>query len=233
MAQRENKLLTSFSAGALSSILPHLRSVDLAHGFVLFDVGDEISQVTFPTFGIVSLLIPFRDGEAVEAGLVGNTGAAGAGAALSQRRAISKGTMQVPGAGVAIEAGRLRQIADEYRDVRDALARHEQFLYAQAQQSAACNAVHEVKQRLCRWLMQAHTLYDMDVLPLTQEYLAQMLGVRRTSVTAAAVELQEAQAISYSRGNIKILNAETLRASACECGERVIAQHGRMLFQQS
>ena len=137
--------------------------------------------------------------------------------------------MQVAGSAGTLEVNRLRRLADEIEPFRSLLIRHEQVLFAQSQQSAACNASHSIEARMCRWLLYMRDLAGSDDLSLTQEFLAQMLGVRRTSVSLVATTLQNAGLIRYSRGNIRILDLGRLQAAACECYETVRVQTERLL----
>jgi CRP-like cAMP-binding protein len=152
----------------------------------------------------------------------------GAGPALDDQMSLNKVVVQVPGPASVIDPARLRDAAKKSGPLRSLLAKHELLIHAQAQQSAACNATHDVSERMCRWLARMNDLIG-DHLPLTQEYLAQMLGVRRTSVTLIASKLQQAGFIKYSRGKIHIQNADGLRESACECYATVKDQYRMMM----
>jgi CRP-like cAMP-binding protein len=145
----------------------------------------------------------------------------GAAAALNGRASLNRAMVQVGGTSLVCAVDPLKALLQEHSSLRSLLGAHEQALFAQAQQSAACNATHVIESRLCRWLLRAADLHGRDELPLTQEYIAQMLGVRRTSVTVVARTLQEAGMIRYTRGNIKLLDLPALRESACECYESI------------
>ena len=149
--------------------------------------------------------------------MVGRDGAFNAASALDGKVSLYKGIVQLAGSAGVIEVGQLRQLTDELKSFRSLLIGHEQVLFAQAQQSAACNASHTVEARMCRWLLHMRDLAGGDELILTHEFLAQMLGVRRPSVSLAATTLQKAGLIKYSRGNIRLLDIKGLRKGSCEC----------------
>jgi CRP-like cAMP-binding protein len=142
---------------------------------------------------------------------------------------LNKAIVQLAGNGEVLDVGRFREVAEQSSALRTTLLRHEQVLFAQAQQSAACNAAHVVEARLSRWLLRSRDLSGSDTLLLTQEFLAQMLGVQRSSVSPAALALQQAGLIRYSRGRIDILNVEGLHGASCECYGTVKAQYDRLL----
>jgi CRP-like cAMP-binding protein len=148
---------------------------------------------------------------------VGRNSVVGGGAALDGRIAVNQAIVQAAGSSLTLDAELLGRFAGESETLRSALVRHELMSSAHTQQIAACNAVHNLEERLCRWLLQTRDLLMSDTLPLTQEFLAVMLGVQRSSVTMIARKLQESGLISYRRGHIQVLDAENLRDSCCEC----------------
>jgi hypothetical protein len=160
-------------------------------------------------------------GNMIETAMVGRDGAVNATSALDGKTSYQKGIVQVAGSASVISSDTLRSIANEFEPFRSVLIRHEQVLLAQAQQSAGCNASHTVEARMCRWLLRIRDLTGSDEMELTQEFLAQMLGVRRTSVSLIANILQKADFIRYRRGHIQIMDAEKLKSGACECYEKV------------
>ena len=143
--------------------------------------------------------------------------------------ALHRGLVQVAGAAFAIAPETLRSLADDFGPLRSILIRHEQVLFAQAQQSAGCNASHTVEARMCRWLLRIRDLTGSDEMHLTQEFLAQMLGVRRTAVSLVAGTLQKAGFIKYSRGRIRLLDVAQVEAGACECYQTVKNHYDRLL----
>jgi CRP-like cAMP-binding protein len=159
------------------------------------------------------------NGAEVEIGTVGREGVVGLMAALGMTRATTRAVVLVPGTAARIPASQIQRCVRESRSMSDVFLRHADCLIGQTQQIAACNAIHNVEPRLCRWLLQTRDRIDNDILPLTQDALAQMLGVRRTTVTLAARALQKAGHIRYRRGQIEILDARALMQCACECYE--------------
>jgi CRP-like cAMP-binding protein len=216
-----NLILASLGTAELNALAPYLKSFDLPQQKVLFDAGDEIDAIYFPRSGIVSLVVSLASGEMVETAMIGTDGAVGAAAAISSKTALTRAVVQLAGSASVLAVDRFCALADRNVAFHDTLMHHEQFLLAQAQQSAACNATHTVEARLARWLLRCRDLAGRDDLDLTQEYLAQMLAVRRTSVSIVAHTLQQAGLIKYRRGHIHLLNIDGLRESACECYETV------------
>jgi CRP-like cAMP-binding protein len=196
---------------------------------VLFEAEKEIKHVYFPAGAVISLVVTLEAGEMVEAAMVDADGVVGASAALDGRVSLSRGIVQLGGDIVVCSLDGLKSAALQSPKLLSLLVRHEQTLYAQAQQSAACFASHHVQMRLCRWLLRARDLSGSDTLNFTQEYLAEMLGVRRTSVTVVAHTLQSAGLIKYARGKIQILDADALQDGACECYETVKRHYARLL----
>ncbi len=224
-----NRLLASLSTADFESVRPHLKAVELVHEAVLFEAGARIDRVYFPYSGIISLVVGLGGGEMIEAAMIGRDSMLGGAAALDGQISLNKAIIQLAGAGATLDVARFRKAAEASPAFRTTLIRHEQVLFAQAQQSAACNASHTVEARLARWLLRSRDLSGSDTLALTQEFLAQMLGVRRTSVTLVANTLQDAGLIHYRRGVIDITNMDGLRAASCECYGTVKAHYDRLL----
>ena len=201
--------------------------VHLEQGQVLAKTHQLVQRVYFPHTGIISCVVELKGGGAIETGMIGNDGVWGASRALDGKVSLNHVVMQVAGTVSVIESGHMRQLTHEHPAFRDLVVDYEQFFLAQVQQTAACNAVHSVEARACKWLLRMNDLIGPD-LPLTEEFLAQMMGVRRTSVTPVAIELQKAGIISYSRGHIHIADLEQLRVSACECDHDVRSQYRRI-----
>jgi CRP-like cAMP-binding protein len=212
-----NHFLKSLSASDRDLIFPHLRPAVLPLQAIVYKAEEPIEGVYFPHAGIVSLIVGLRTGEFVEAGMLGRNGVVGAGAALDGPIALNTAIIQADSAGTMIDVSLLKRAAGQSETIRVALVRQEHILAAQTQQVAACNARHELEERLSRWLLQSRDLLMSDTLPLTQEFLSQMLGVQRSSVTLVARKLQEVGLISYRRGRIHVLDVEGLQDSCCEC----------------
>ena len=228
MHKSPNRLLASLSSDAFAQIAPHLKVVELKFGDVLAEAGGPIRRVYFPFSGAISLVVELDVGTMIETALVGHDGVLNAASALDGKVSLNKGIVQMAGSAGAIDVDQLRRLADEIKPFRSLLIRHEQVLFAQSQQSAACNASHKVEARMCRWLLHMRDLAGNDDLTLTQDFLAQMLSVRRPSVSIVASPLQKAGLIKYSRGNIQVLDAKGLQKRACECYGTVKAHYQRM-----
>ncbi len=229
MSKSPNRLLASLPADIFSEISPHLKIVELKFGDVLAEPGSPIRQVYFPYSGVISLVVELDIGTMIETAMVGRDGVLNAAAALDGKVSLNKGIVQIAGSAGTIEVNRLRRLANELEPFRSRLIRHEQVLFAQSQQSAACNATHSVEARMCRWLLYMRDLAGNDDLMLTQDFLAQMLGVRRPSVSLVANTLQKAGLIKYSRGRMRLLDVKGLQKGSCECYAAVKAHYQRLL----
>lgn len=225
----KNILLSLLSTSDLKRLEPYLKPTQFEQHHVLFEADEQIRHVYFPTGGVVSLVVTLSAGETVEVAMVGLDGVVGASAALDGKVALSRGIVQLGGEIVVCDIEALKSTALQSPKLLALLIRHEQTVFAQAQQSAACFATHQVVARLSRWLLRARDLSGSDTLSFTQEYLAQMLGVRRTSVTVVAHTLQAAGLIKYARGKIQILDTEGLQDSACECYATVKSQYRKLI----
>src|SRR5215510_14226058 len=212
-----NHLLATLPANALALLNSDLEPVSLSQGVVLLEPEDPIERVFFPETGMISLLVVTREGEAVETSVVGREGALGLQRGLGSRRSFTRATVQIAGRFLCIAAYKFEQVSATSAPLRDMISRCTEVLWAEAQQTTACNAIHDASSRLCRWLLQSARCVGGDHLTLTQDFLGQMLGVRRTTVTLLAQELQRKGAIKYSRGKISILSRSILESCACEC----------------
>jgi CRP-like cAMP-binding protein len=212
-----NRLLAAMPRDVLAGLEPDLKEISLAQGVVCFVAGDPIDQIYFPHTGMISLLVTTGEGDMVETSSIGREGAAGIQAALGPRSSFTRAIVQIPGKFSTIAAVRLEQAASRSPALKDLVYGYIESSWAEAQQIAACNAIHDGSSRLCRWLLQTADRLGSDQLLLTQEFLAEMLGVRRTTVTLLAQELQKRGIIRYSRGRITILDRGALAARACEC----------------
>jgi CRP-like cAMP-binding protein len=193
-------------------------------------IGDE--KVYFPRSGIISCVVETIGGGAIETGMIGRDGVFGAMQALDDKVSLNHVVIQVPGDASIISGDRLREAADAIPAIRGLLVKYDQFFLAQVQQTAACNALHTTQARTCKWLLRMHELVGVDI-PLTQELLAQMMGVTRTSVTVVAGELHKAGMITYARGRIRLLDVDLIQQRACECENDVRAHYRRTFDPQS
>ena len=228
MPHGSNFLLGRLSPMTLSRVAPYLSLVDLPAAEVLAEPHQRIQRVYFPYSGIISSVVELTDGGMIETGMIGNDGVFGASQAMDDKLSLNLATVQIAGKASVISVDRLRALAADLPDFRALLVKYEQFFLAQVQQTAACNAVHDIDARTCKWLARMHDLVGPDLL-LTQEYFARMMGVRRTSVTTVAGALQANGLISYSRGRLHIVDIEQIRRRACEC-DHAIQLHYQKLF---
>jgi CRP-like cAMP-binding protein len=212
-----NRFLAALPPHDFSLLAPHLRTIALERGVMLHDVGEEIEHVYFPHTGMVSLVAVMQSGATVETATIGRGGVIGASAGLGARWTFGRAIVQLPGTAAWLAASQFHAAANESQAIRQLVVRYNDLLLAQVQQSVACNALHALEARLCRWLLQTHDCVDGDAIPLTQEFLGQMLGVRRTTVTIAARLLQSAGLIRYRRGLIHIVDRAGLEDISCEC----------------
>jgi CRP-like cAMP-binding protein len=217
----ENRLLQRLRADDLSRLQPDLKGISMVRGAVLHPAGEPIAHVYFPVSGMISILAVMRTGEQIETAIVGREGVVGASIGSDGLQSAGQATVQIKGSAWQVEASKFVEIYKASEPFRTLMNRFQNVVLLQAQQSAACHALHTVQARLCRWLLQSQDVTDSDVVPLTQEFLSHMLGVQRTSVSLCAHALQSAGLIKYSRGQIKILDRRGLKKAACECYDAV------------
>lgn len=201
-----------------------MSTVTPSHGVVLVEPGDEVENVFFPHNGMLSLLVVMKDGKAIEAATVGREGVVGAMAGFGLYRSLVRVVVQMPLTLTRISATQFRKAASSSDAIRAMCIQYNEVLLSQARVTAACNALHLVEARFCRWLLQCSDRAGGDTVYLTQEFLAEMLGVRRTSVTEVATRMQGAGVITYSRGVIRILNRSALQKISCECYQTLVDQ---------
>lgn len=212
-----NLLIAQLHRSHPEFVRDRLKPVAFSHGDVLTQAGAPIERVIFPRSGLISLVVGLAGGERIEAATVGQQGALGCAAIFGAERQIATGYAQIAGSGWAMEVGDLAALAQQDPIVRDLLFRNEQYLLAQAQHAAACNAKHRISERLAKWLLRAQDECGDEELQITQEHLAQMLGVQRASLSVFAAALQGAGLVRYRRGRLAILDRNALERQACEC----------------
>ncbi len=217
----ENRILQLLDADDLSRLQPKKMSMML--GQVLHAPGASIRYVYFPMSGMVSILTVMRTGEQIETAIIGREGLVG-GSIGNDGQSPGQATVQLAGVAWQIPGSKFLELYKASEPFRLLINKFQAVILLQAQQSAACHALHTVEARLCRWLLQSQDTTETDRISLTQEFLSHMLGVRRTSVSLCAHALQKAGLISFVRGQIKILDRDGLKDSACECYD-VIRQH--------
>jgi CRP-like cAMP-binding protein len=227
-----NRLLSTFTPSERQLIEPGATAVDLRRGEILFHAGSEVSATHFPAFGtVVAIVVDVADGRTVEVATIGKEGAVGGIVSGGTAPAFARAVVQVPGAALRVDLKALEAAKNRSPHIRELFSRYSDALLAQVMQSVACNAFHPLEARCCRWLLTAHDRAGGDALPLTQEYLAEMLGVQRTTISAVARALQEQGLIRYRRGTIHILDRREIERRACECYEAV-ARHFRTVLPE-
>jgi CRP-like cAMP-binding protein len=214
-----NKLLAALSHDDFELLRPYLTTVRIDQGTVLCEVGQEVDHVYFPLSGMISIAVVMRNGKLVETATVGREGVLGAMSGLRPHISLVRAIAQLPMFASRTASARLRSAASNSKPIFDLCLRYIEVLLAQAQINAACNALHRIEARFCRWLLQTRDRAHSDTVLVTQEFLSEMLGVRRTSVTQVACQIQSSGAISYSRGIIKIIDLDALKTMSCECYE--------------
>lgn len=209
-------------------LAPHLTQVDLERGRLLYEPGDRVDTVYFPHDGVISMLTLMENGAAIEHATIGREGAIGLSVAVAPRLAMSRAVVQTPCRCARIGAHQMQDAWRRSARVREIVDRHAEALLGHATQSVACNALHSVEARFCRWLLSCRDRISGDTVALTQEFLADLLGVQRTTVTAVARSLQEKGYIRYRRGQMEIVDREGLEACACECYDAVRRHYERL-----
>jgi CRP-like cAMP-binding protein len=225
----ENRLLRLFSADERTRLGPSMQSIPLALGQILYEPGGRLDHVYFPTSAVVSCLYTTRDGSTAEVALVGNDGLLGIALFLGSETNPHRAVVQIGGSALRIPARVLRAEFARGGQLQHVLLRYTQALITQISQTAVCNRLHSVEQRLCRWLLLCHDRAPGPEILMTQEFLANMLGGRRESVTVAAGHLQDAGLIHYSRGHITLVDRKGLEATVCECYQIVEDELNRLL----
>ncbi len=226
----KNYLLAALPREVYEKIAPNLKQVSLSRGKILHHPGEAIVDLYFPIDCALSITITMSDGSTAEAGVIGNREVLGVNAFMGGRETTqTEYIVQIAGSAMKIDAQTLLSEFDRNKKLRDVLLRYTQALIAQISQTTACNRLHSLEQRFARWLLEAQCRVENDELKLTQEFLGDMLGVRRAGVTQAAQKLQESRIIRYSRGHIDILDQKGLEAASCECFTTVRDEYNRLL----
>ncbi|MGX4802419.1 Crp/Fnr family transcriptional regulator [Bradyrhizobium guangdongense] len=224
----DNKLLARLPPAELKLIQPHLQPVELRYGQVLAEPDEPIRDMHFPTQGVLSMVNEPEDGDVIEFATVGNEGMAGVPLLLGASTMPSRVFVQVGGSGFRGEASRLLDVLKETPTFHARLMRYVLALFNQVAQGASCNRLHDVQERCARWLLHTHDRVNGESFTLTQEFLSQMLGVHRPTVTIAARMLQQAGLIRYSRGHIEVIDRPGLEAASCPCYRLISDQYARL-----
>jgi len=224
----QNRILSRLNGVHADFIGRRARQVSFVHGDIIGEIGQPIDDVIFPRSGMISLVVDLRDGGRIESAMVGCLSVVGGASVLGAEVHMSTAFAQLPGTGWVLKASDVAELAERPLDVRRLMFRNEQYLLAQAQQTAACNAKHRIPHRLATWILRAWHASGENEFILTQEYLAQMLGVQRASVSMFAGALQEKGLIFYRRGRVRIIDRGGLEAEACECHDALQRRHAHL-----
>ena len=210
-------ILLSIPDSDYRSLRPHLEYVSLPNHLVLHEAGEKLKFAYFPNRGLISLVVVMKDGRTAEAGIVGNEGFTGTLAAVGLSRSPLQAIVQITGDGFRVEVGALQNTLESSPHLQSMLSRYAVVRSMQIAQTAACNRLHDIGQRLARWLLMTQDRVDSGSLPITHDFLATMLGTDRPTVSVAAGALQKKKLIEYVRGAVEIVNRKKLENSACEC----------------
>jgi CRP-like cAMP-binding protein len=226
----QNQLLNALPRELHEKLSPHLMLVTLERGRRIHEPNEPITEVYFPLDCALSITITMLNGNTAETGIIGRRDLLGVNAFMGGRETTQTTyIVQVAGRAMRLDARVLLDEFDRNKEMRDVMLRYTQAFIAQISQTTGCNSLHRIEQRLARWLLETHDRVESNHLKLTQEFLSQMLGVRRAGVTQIAQKLQESGLIRYQRGNVEILDLPGLEASACECFRTVKNEYDRLL----
>ncbi len=225
-----NWILAGLPPAVYERLARYLVPVRLAQGQVIYNPGQTISHCYFVTSGMISLVAITDDGESVEIGTLGCEGMLGIPVALGQRSMFYQAVVQISAGALKINADQLKAEFQRAGTLHDRLLAYAHFLHGEVTQSAICNRFHSLEERMCRWLLITQRRVNSDLLPLTQEFLAHMLGANRSTVTLTAIALQRLGLISYSRGRIKILARGALESAACDCYRHFVREYNQFLL---
>ena len=223
-----NIILLSISDSDYSSLRPHLEYVSLPNHLVLHEAGGKLEFAYFPNRGLISLVVVMKDGKTAEAGIVGNEGFTGTLAAVGLSGGPLRAVVQITGDGFRVAVGALQHALESAPHLQLILSRYAAIRGMQVAQTAACNRLHDIEQRLARWLLMTQDRVDSGSLPITHDFLATMLGTDRPTVSLAAGVLQRKKLLEYTRGAVKIVNRRKLEDSACECYGVIQQYNGKL-----
>ncbi|WP_375470534.1 Crp/Fnr family transcriptional regulator [uncultured Nostoc sp.] len=224
-----NKLLAALPASDYERLLPHMKHVPLPFNQIIYEPGEPITHIYFPHHSVISIVTSMEDGSTVEAGLVSSEGMVGITVILGGDTTTTRALVQIGDGGTQINADVLKTEFNRGGALQSLLLRYVQAQYTELGQGLACNRLHTIEERLARWLLTVTDRLESKDFLLTQEFIAQMLGVRRSGVTVAASTLSQAGIISYNRGRIKILNRGILEETSCECYQVIKDEFARLL----
>lgn len=217
--QTNNQILAALPSEDYQRLLPHFKPVSLPSGEILYNIGDRIDYIYFPFAAVVSLVLNMENGLSVEVGIVGSDGAVGVTALMGVDKALSNAIVQIPNGAMQVRMSVIKEEFNRGKELQKLLLNYTAAFIKQVSQTAACNNHHSIEERLARWLLMCHDRISLDELQLTQEFIANMLGSRRPTVSMAAAALQTEGLIHYKHGHIKIIDRQGLEAFSCECYE--------------
>jgi CRP-like cAMP-binding protein len=217
LQKNRNRLLASLKSDDFSSLSRNLREVPISQGQFLEERGERVDAVYFPQSGMISLVVEMPEDRTVEVGTIGSEGGIGLTVGLGSRVSSVSALVQVSGTSFCISASRFRTAAAASPHLRELIIRYTELQMGQIQQTAACNALHDVASRLSRWLLQTSDKTNNDTIPFTREFLSKMLGVQRGTVTVAAAKFEADGLIRTRRGRIELLDKKGLKKQACSC----------------
>ena len=224
-----NRLLAALPTQDYQRLVPDLQPVELPQHKIIYHAGEDYQYAYFPNYSIVSSVAIMENGSTTEIGVIGNEGMVGLPIILETSYTNSTAIVQVGDGGYRIAAKRLQEEMNRHGALKRLLMRYIQARIIQLGQTAACNRYHTVEQRFARWLLTVRDSIQKDEFQLTQEFISQMLGVRRTGVTEVAIKFQQAGMIMYKRGSIRIVSAQKLEACTCECYQLIYREFSRLL----
>jgi CRP-like cAMP-binding protein len=226
----KNLLLARLPRDVYARIEPDLKAVSLAHGEVLHRPGEEIRDLYFPTTCMISITVTMGEGRTVEVGAIGRREVVGINAFMGGRETTqTEYIVQIAGDALRIDAAPLKEEFNRNTEMRDVMLKYTQAMIAQISQNVGCNRIHGIDERCARWLLEVRARVESDELPLTHEFIAEMLGVRRAGVTESALRLKEQGLIEYTRGHIQIIDVQGLEAASCECYVVLRDEYDRLL----
>lgn len=229
LGHRSNRLLAALEPADFACIEPCLEIVDLPSAGVVYETGDILRYTYFPHDAIVSLATVMENGDTVDIAVFGREGLFGLVTAVFSDRAFGRYTVQVPGTASRIPTERVHEAIAARPDIRESFLRFVEALFFQTLQILACNALHSVEKRCCRWILSMHDRMEQDTLPLTHELLAEMIGVQRSTISTITRHLQMRGLINQHRGAITVIDRASLEATTCECYGKIRANFKRLL----
>jgi CRP-like cAMP-binding protein len=227
--QSRNRLLAALPGKEYERLAPHLKSVNLPHGEIIYEAGGQVEYVYFPFSSLISLVTLMENGATVEVGLVGRDGMSGITALMGDQTSPERAIVQIPDGGMRASLAVIKEEFMRGGALQDLLLLYTRAFLKQVAQTAACNATHTVEERLARWLLMCRDRVESEELNLTQEFISEMIGTRRATVSVAASALQTEGLIHYRRGHIRIVDQRGLEEYACECHKAVKAEFDRLL----